>query len=83
MKNLRGKTVKLQDAYEVYQATGWEWRILKHYQTPDKESDNPHARVFCAVKSPMTYGTWEYGDSYLKDITGYGTLVSRREVSDA
>ena len=24
--------------------------------------------LFVAVKSPFTFGSWEYGDSYVKDV---------------
>lgn len=75
-KNEKGKTRKVDNPYEIYKGDDygyrdWEWRILKHYQTPEKEKNNPYARVFCAVKSPMTYDSWEYGDTYCKDIPGY------------
>jgi hypothetical protein len=70
--NPKGKTRKVDDPYETYYGAGdWEWRVLKHYQTADKERQNPYARVFCAVKSPFTFGSWEYGDTYCKDIPGY------------
>ena len=83
MKNLRAKTVKVEDAYEVYVLGDWEWRVLKHYQSTEKEMENPYARLFCAVKSPMTYGSYEYGDVYWKDIPEDAALVSQREVADA
>jgi len=71
-KNLCGKRQKLEDPYEIwrgYGATqGWEWRVLKKYQTPSNEAKNPYARWHCAVKSPFTFGSWEYGDTYVKDV---------------
>ena len=71
MKNLKSKTVSIDNPYEVYtdpSYPGWEWRVLKHYQTPEKEASNTYARVYCAVKSPYTFGSWEYGDTYIKDL---------------
>ncbi len=70
MKNTMGKTRKIDNPYMVYQSYDgtWEWRVLKTYQSPQNEAENPYARWFCAVKSPMTYGSWEYGDTYIKDI---------------
>lgn len=71
MKNLCAKTRKVDKPYEIYQsplASDWEWRVLKKYQNPENEKKNPYARWFCAVKSPMTYGEWEYGDTYISDI---------------
>lgn len=74
-KNTKGKTRKVDDPYEIYQGHGalqdWEWRVLKHWKAPENEKDDPYARVFCAVKSPMTYGDWEYGDVYCREIPGY------------
>lgn len=75
-KNLCAKTRKVDEPYEVYKGVdggpldGWEWRVLKKYQTPENEAKNEYARWFCAVRSPMTYGSWEYGDTYVKDVLG-------------
>ncbi len=70
MKNECGKTRPVDKPYEIWanERAGWEWRILKKYQTPEKEKQNPYARWFCAVKSPFTYGSWEYGDTYVHEI---------------
>lgn len=68
MKNAMGKTRKVDNPYMVYVRTGWEWRVLKAYQSPEKELANPYARWYCAVRSPFTHGSWEYGDVYCKDI---------------
>lgn len=69
-KNLKGKTRKVDNPYETWVSCdgSWEWRVLKHWQSPDGEDKNQYARVYCAVKSPYTYGSWEYGDVYLRDI---------------
>lgn len=75
-KNAMGKTRKVENPYEIWVAAyGWEWRVLKKYQTPESEAKNPYARWFCAVKSPFTYGTWEYGDTYVSDVTKYAVRV--------
>lgn len=74
-KNEKGKTRKVNDPYETYQAGDWEWRVLKHYQAPNAEKRNPYARVFCAVKSPMTHGSYDMGDTYLRDIQRSAVLV--------
>jgi hypothetical protein len=68
MKNECGKTRKIDNPYEVWVVGDWEWRVLKKYQSPEKEKENPYARWFCAVKSPMTWGNWEYGDVYVKEV---------------
>lgn len=68
-KNLASKTRKIDNPYEIWENNqGWEWKVLKKYQSPDKEKGNPYARWFCAVKSPFTFGSYEYGDVYVKDI---------------
>ena len=69
-KNLCAKTRPLDNPYEVWVSHDgtWEWRILKKWQSPSKEANNPYARWFCAVKSPMTFGGWDYGDTYVKDV---------------
>lgn len=77
------KTRKVENPYEVYRSNllpDWEWRVLKKYQNPEDEAKNEYARWFCAVKSPMTYGSWEYGDVYvreiLKEVLGYKVKLS-------
>ena len=73
VKNECAKTRPVDNPYEIWKAPNWEWRVIKKYQRPDKEATNKYARWFCAVKSPMTYGSWEYGDVYIKDITSIAT----------
>jgi len=80
-KNECGKTRKQNNPYEIWKSFDgtWEWRVLKKYQTPKNEADNPYARWFCAVKSPMTYGGYDLGDVYLKDIKEYAVKVERHD----
>lgn len=78
--NLCGRTRPIDNPYETWKGfgplAGWEWRVLKKYQTPENEKGNEYARWFCAVRSPMTYGEFEYGDTYVKDIkNGYSQQV--------
>jgi hypothetical protein len=75
MKNECGKTRKVDNPYEIWQTATWEWRVLKKYQTPEKEATNEYARWFCAVKSPMTFGGYDYGDVYVSDIKGVAVRV--------
>ena len=88
MKNECGKTRKVTDPYEVWQnADGtWTWLVLKKWQTPDKETNNPYARWFCAVITPMTYGSYDVatgkiegsydmGDTYVNDIKSQAIRV--------
>lgn len=67
-KNMCGKTRKVEEPYEIWERGDWQWRVLKKYQSPAKEAANMYARWFCAVKSPMTYGGYDYGDVYCTDI---------------
>ena len=69
-KNLCGKTRPIDNPYEVWRSYdgSWTWKVLKKYQKPSKEAENPHARWFCAVSSPMTYGSYDIGDVYVNDI---------------
>tara|TARA_R110000803_G_scaffold23495_2_gene57621 strand:- start:471 stop:791 length:321 start_codon:yes stop_codon:yes gene_type:complete len=71
-----GKTRPVDNPYAIYtNSQGWEWRILKTYQHPEKELTNQYSRWFVAARSPMTHGSWEYGDTYNNDILQYGELV--------
>jgi hypothetical protein len=79
MKNECGKTRDVENPYETWvnRESGWEWRVLKKYQRPDKEAANPYARWFVAVKSPFTYGSYDYGDTYVSDITSNAQKVAQ------
>jgi len=81
-KNGKAKTRPVDNPYEVYKSGDWEWRVLKHYQAPEKERANPLARVLVAAKSPATFGSWEYGDTYLKDIPGASRVGSDIDLDD-
>ena len=70
-----GKTVKVDNPYEIYKGNGFEWRVLKKYQMPHMEKANMYARWYCAERSPMTYGRWEYGGVYVHDVKKYGERV--------
>ena len=78
MKNECGKTRNVNEPYEVWKSAdgSWEWRVLKKYKSPENEAKDPYSRWFCAVKSPMTYGSWEYGDTYVSDVRSYARKVA-------
>jgi len=66
MANPCAKTRPLDNPYEIWvNNSGWEWRVLKKWQVDDNK---PYARWFCAVKSPFTYDSYEYGDCYVTDV---------------
>ena len=66
-KNSCLKERKIDNPYEIWKSVdgSWEWRVLKKWQVDD---DKPYARWFCGVKSPFTYGSFELGDTYVKDV---------------
>ncbi len=71
MKNLCAKTVKPENAYEVWAEGGWTWLVLKKWQADD---DKPYARWFCLVKSPFV-PNGEMGDVYVSEIKRNATRV--------
>ena len=78
-KNLLGKSRKTDTPYAIFKGYGpfgvTEMRLLKTYQLPAKEKENRYARWFVAVKSDMTYGSYDMGDSYIKEATMGLTLT--------
>ena len=78
MKNECGKTRDVENPYETWvnDRAGFEWRVLKKYQRPDKEAANPYARWLVAARSPYTYGSWEYGDTYVSEIKSNARKVA-------
>jgi hypothetical protein len=74
-KNPCAKTVKPENAYEVWQGHGWTWYVCKKYQTPEKEATNRYARWFCYVTSPLC-PEGEYGDVYVSEIKGSAHRVA-------
>ena len=78
MKNECAKTRDVENPYETWvnEGAGFEWRVLKKYQRPDKEAANQYARWLVAAKSPFTYGSWEYGDTYVTEIKSNARRIS-------
>lgn len=83
-KNLCGKTVKRENAYEVWQnnrpfsiggdvfeAGTWTHYVLKKYQADD---DKPYARAFCDVVTPMC-PDGELGDVYVVDYKRFSVRI--------
>jgi len=72
-KNLLGKSRPTDKPYAIFKGYGpfgnTEMRLLKTYQLPAKEKENRYARWFVAVKTDMTYGSYDMGDSYIKEAT--------------
>ena len=78
-KNLFGKSVSKDAPYAIYRGRGpfgdTEVRVLKTYQSVDRERSNPYARWMVAVKSDFTYGSYDIGDSYSNEAIMGLTLV--------
>lgn len=70
MANLFAKTRKADHPYFIVQYEGWEWKVLKLYQMPKNAIANERSRAFCAVSSPLTYGSYDLGDVYCHEIPG-------------
>jgi len=69
MGNPFGKRRDIDNPYAIYvDRFDFEYRVLKTYQRREKEINNPEARWHVATKSPYTFGSYEYGDGYLKHI---------------
>lgn len=66
MPNKCAKTVKRENAYEVWQSFdgSWTWYVLKKWQENDAR---PYARWFCDVVTPIC-PDGEMGDVYVAEI---------------
>jgi hypothetical protein len=63
------------DAYATYKAgEDWEWRVLKVNQ-PSKSPLELYSTWMVAARSPMTFGSWEMGDTYAHEMLRFGELV--------
>ena len=68
-KNPCAKMRTPQNPYEIWKSFDgtWTWRVLKKYQSPEKEAQNPYARWLCHVTSPYV-PEGEMGDTYVSEI---------------
>ena len=78
-KNLLGKSRPVQDPYAIYEGYGpfgnTEMCLIKTYQVPANECKNSFARWSVAVKTDMTHGSYDMGDSYIRDAI-YGLTLT-------
>lgn len=74
MIGLTKKTADVDSPQAVFAGAGgsWEYRVLKTWQNDDAK---PYARWFMAVKSPMTWGSFDVGDTYVRDVVLNAELV--------
>ena len=72
-RTLMGKTRPKDDPYLVYENDqGWTWKVLKAYSG---DYTQQYARWLVAASSPMTYGSFDMGDTYVSDVVHHGTLT--------
>lgn len=75
-----GKTRKMEQPYAIFAGDGpfgkTECRVLKTYQSAEKEKQNPYARWFIAITTDATFGGWDIGDSYISDAKALLHLVA-------
>lgn len=74
-KNLCAKTRPVSNPYEIWQAGGWTWKVLKKYKSESGEKKDPFARWFCHVTSPFC-PDGELGDVYVSEIKGVASKIS-------
>jgi len=76
MKNECAKKRPKDNPYEIWSGpNGFIWKVLKKYQNPEKEAQNPYARWYCFVTSNI-YPPGEYGDVYVREIIEQGVRIS-------
>jgi hypothetical protein len=76
MPNQFAKTRKADQPYAIYQGPGITWHVIKTYKMPSSETKDQYARWMVAAKSDATFGDFEYGDTYKREVTSYGRLVA-------
>ena len=75
-KNPFGKSRPVSNPFAIYKMGDWTWHVCKTYKSPEAEAKDVYARWFVWAKSPNTYGEFEGGDTYVKDVTRYATPVA-------
>jgi hypothetical protein len=75
-KNPFAKSRKPDAPYAIYRAGDMTWHVLKTYKVSGNEAKDQYARWFVAAKSPMTFGSFELGDTYAVEVRRYGRLVA-------
>lgn len=78
-KNLCAKTVKPEQAYEVWQAGTWTWYVLKKWQVDDNK---PYARWFCLVVTPNTGPRGDMGDVYVSEIKKHARKLTTNPLTN-
>lgn len=74
-KNPFAKTAKQDKPYFELTDGNFTYKVLKLYKSPEASLKDPYARAFCATLSPYTFGSWELGDGYVKDVPGLASAL--------
>ena len=74
MPNPFGKARPTDKPYAIFRAGDMTWHVLKTYKMVKNE--DTYARWFVAAKSDATYGSFELGDTYAREVKCYGNLVA-------
>ena len=75
-KNPFGKSRPVDAPYAIYKAGDWTWHICKTYKAPESEAKDTYARWFVWAKSPNTFGSFEGGDTYAREVISNARLVA-------
>lgn len=77
-RNAWGKTRDVEQPYITIPRGDWEWRVLKAYKSAKSAAGDLFARYLCAVRSPYTFGEWEIGDTYIREIPAYRDILAQQ-----
>lgn len=76
MPNPFAKSRPTMKPYAIYEGGGITWHVVKTYKQPSSEPKDPYARWLVAAKSDATFGSFEGGDTYAREVKRYGRLVA-------
>ena len=76
MPNPFGKTRPVRQPYAIYRAGDMVWHVCKTYKTPESEAKDQFSRWMVWASLPMTYGSFEGGNTSALEVKRYGYLVA-------
>tara|TARA_R110002124_G_scaffold228922_1_gene394228 strand:+ start:88 stop:438 length:351 start_codon:yes stop_codon:yes gene_type:complete len=71
MKNLMNKTRTAENPYATFEKGSFVSHVIRAYTTKQEE----FSRWYTVAKSDMSFGQYEIGDTYIKEITDNLELV--------
>ena len=75
MKNLMNKTRTAENPYATFHGNNnFVSHVIRAYSIKTPE-ENPHVAWFTIAKSDDSFGSYEYGDVYIKELTDNSELV--------